>query len=72
MTAIDVVQAVHAGAAVESSILDSLTPEPLPLHEVARRVGHTIPNTETFLRLLRARGAVVFLPGPDTIVRRTA
>lgn len=72
MNALRAIQAVHTGA-TEGAILDALAVEPLPLHEVAQRVGHSILATEVFLRYLRARGAVRRSPGADNVMvwRRT-
>jgi predicted ArsR family transcriptional regulator len=68
VSAVNVVRAALTGADTERRILEALAPEPLPLHAVAERVGHSTLAVEVFLRYLRARGAVVRAPGADGVL----
>jgi DNA-binding IclR family transcriptional regulator len=58
VSALHAVQEFNAGATIESSVLAALAEAPLPLPEIARRIGFPVAKTEVFLRLLRLKGAV--------------
>lgn len=69
MTARDVVKSVHVAGAGEDAILAVLDGGPMPLHEVAARVGRPVFFVQALLRGLRVRGVVVDAPGADGIFR---
>jgi hypothetical protein len=67
VTAVRVVQAIHAGASIESRTLDALAARPLPFHEVVERIGHGERATQIVLNYLRSKGAVTRAPGADGV-----